>query len=131
MSNRLPCLTLIAFLGFLLVPITVLADGNGNGGNGDDPIIPDPNIDTPDALFELLGKIVGWVLMFVIVVAAVMIIWAGFNFITASGDAEKAKKARNMLTYALLGVVIAVAVRGLLTVVAALVGVSIGDWLPF
>lgn len=123
MKKSLFCLVLIGFLAFLLAPGAVLA-GNGNGnGVGEADL-------TVDRLFDILGDVVGWVLLFVIIVGAIIIIWAGFNFITASGDAEKAKKARNMLTYALLGIAIALAVRGLLQLVASIIDVDL-PLLPF
>ncbi|HMS49813.1 MAG TPA: pilin [Candidatus Saccharibacteria bacterium] len=48
---------------------------------------------------NLLSAIVG-------VVAVVMIIIAGMNFITAGGDSGKVSTARNMILYAAIGIVV-------------------------
>ncbi len=41
-------------------------------------------------------------------VAAIMIIWSGFLFLTALGSEEKIKKARSTLTWTLIGLAIVV-----------------------
>lgn len=100
-------------------------------------VLASPPAEPPDitldetAIFDILLKAVNWILFFVVIVAAIMIIWAGFTFITASGDAEKAKKARSMLTYALIGLVVALAVRGLMSLVASFLGITDTSWLPW
>ena len=121
MKKALFCLTLAAFLFTLLMPVKVVAA----------PPIEESRIVDLESLFQLFGELVGWIMMFVILVAVVMIIWAGFNFITASGDETKTKKGKSMLTYALIGVAIVLAVRGLITLVGAIVGVDPGPWLPW
>jgi protein-S-isoprenylcysteine O-methyltransferase Ste14 len=119
MKKVLSGLILTGFLAILLLPITVMAQ------------LPEPGIEGEEDFWLIIGRIVGWFVMAVIVVAVVMIIWAGFSFMTASGDAEKAKKARNTLTYALIGVIIVLGVRVLLNLVASLVDVDIGPLIPF
>lgn len=49
---------------------------------------------------QLLSTVVG-------VAAVVMIIYSGFKFITAGGDASKVSSAQQTITYALVGLVIA------------------------
>jgi hypothetical protein len=49
-----------------------------------------------------------WIFWVVFVVAAIIIVVAGFMFMTASGDPEKVKKARMIFIYGLVGVVVAV-----------------------
>ena len=124
MKKTLFCLSLAVFLSFLLMPVGVMSVAPP----GD---LPDPTFTNLDELFEILGTLVGWVMLFVIMVAVVMIIWAGFNFITASGDEAKTKKGKSMLTYALIGVIVVLGVRGLISLAAMVVGVDAGPWLPF
>jgi cytochrome bd-type quinol oxidase subunit 2 len=50
-------------------------------------------------VINLLSWIVG-------IISVIMIIIAGLSFVTSGGDAEKAKKARSTITYALTGLVI-------------------------
>lgn len=50
-------------------------------------------------------------------ISVIMIIWSGFEFVFAGGDAEKLKTARQRLTFALTGVAIAFASKGLVALV--------------
>ena len=46
-----------------------------------------------------------------------MFIYAGFLFITSSGEQEKVRKAKNAFTYTLIGLVIVLAANGLVLVI--------------
>jgi hypothetical protein len=52
------------------------------------------------------------------VVAVIYIIMAAFNFVTAAGDPEKVTKARNFVLYALIGVLVAFAAKGLINLIS-------------
>jgi len=60
-----------------------------------------------------LGSLAGPIINNVIVVSGLfaffVIIFSGFNYITGAGDKQKMAQAQNMLTYAILGLVIVVA----------------------
>lgn len=67
---------------------------------------------TPDSpveggLPELVQKVLSWVLGFAVVVAVVIIIAAGYMYITAGGDEAKIKKATTTLTWAIVGLIVA------------------------
>lgn len=80
-------LSLFAIIA-LLVPIVVL------GAISSAPDIP---IET------VLEKISGWLLGFLVAFATLMLIVAGFYFVTSQGDPEKIKKAKNFVLWALVG----------------------------
>ncbi len=64
------------------------------------------NVTTPETLFT---KAI-YVLIWVIGVAAVLVlIWAGFSYMTAGGDAEKAERAKKMIVGTIIGIIIIVA----------------------
>lgn len=63
---------------------------------------------------KVLERIVDVVFTILLIFAALMIVVAGFYFITASGDTEKVKTARNFVLYALIGVIVAFLARGLI-----------------
>ena len=69
-----------------------------------------------------INTIGNWFFVFLLIIAGIMLIVSGFYFITASGDETKVAKARNMLIYALIGVAVAVAAKGLVKVVESLIG---------
>ncbi len=84
----------------------------------------------PDIKLELWGdngilqKAFNWVFGIVVFVAGIMLVWAGFTYITAAGDATKMKKALDSLTYALIGIGVAVLAKGLIYMICVFVGGS-------
>lgn len=52
--------------------------------------------------------LISWFAGFIMAVAIIMILWAGFKFMTAGGDEEEVTKARHMLTYGIVGMVVAI-----------------------
>lgn len=80
----------------------VLQGVGQTGGNCDDSGIPN----VVGNIITILSYIVG-------VAAIIMIIWAGFRYITSGGDSNKVSQAKNTLIYALVGVVIAILAQAL------------------
>ena len=65
----------------------------------------------------------------VIIVGALYIVYAGWLYITAGGDDEKAKKGLSGLVQALIGIGIALLAKGLIFVVSqGLTGTGINLW---
>jgi len=62
---------------------------------------------------EMINTIANIAFGIIVIVAVAMIIFAAFQFITAGGDATKVQTGRNVLLYAIIGLVIAIAARGL------------------
>ena len=61
----------------------------------------------PESLPSLVQTVLTWMLGFAMVVAVVIIIFAGYQYITAAGDEAKIKKATTTLTWAIVGLVVA------------------------
>jgi len=78
-----------------------------------------PTIDTMD----LLNNVTNWLFAILLITAAIWIIIAGYNFITAGGDSEKTNTARNFVLYALIGVLVGFAAKGLVVLVSKIAGV--------
>jgi type IV secretory pathway VirB2 component (pilin) len=95
----------VALLVAFLVP-TVLVFGNPvpGGLQGEPPNVP---------LDSALTKITNFVFSVLMIVAVLFIIIAGFMFITASGNDDQVKKARSMLLYAVVGVIVALLAKGI------------------
>lgn len=68
--------------------------------------------DTQDPRVIAAG-IIRTVLSFLGIIAVGLIIWAGFNWMTAAGNEEKIEKAKKTLTAAVIGLVIILAAWGL------------------
>jgi len=73
-------------------------------------------------IIDALESLVDWLFTILLIVAAIFLVIAAFTFITASGDPEKIGKARNFVLYALIGVAVAVASRGLISLVKQIMG---------
>ena len=62
---------------------------------------------------SLLTAILGWINTFFYIIASIFILFAAFQYLTAAGDEEKVKKAKNMLIYAVIAIAIALFAGGL------------------
>jgi len=86
------------------------------------------DITAPDIKLTLFGttgilnKAVNWVFGIVIFVAVIMLIWAGFTYVTSAGNAEKMKTALNSVIYALIGIAIAILAKGFVYMICQFVG---------
>ena len=62
-------------------------------------------IDGSNGVIRTVSNILIWV---VGIVAVIMIVWSGFKYITTAGDASKVASAKSSLTYAIVGLTIAI-----------------------
>lgn len=65
------------------------------------------NVQDDDSLMPTVQVIINVALAVLGLVAVVMIIMGGFNYMTSSGDTAKVTKARNTILYGVIGLVIA------------------------
>ncbi|MGE4554875.1 MAG: hypothetical protein AB7D02_02000 [Candidatus Paceibacterota bacterium] len=70
----------------------------------------------------LLETALNWVFNIVLVVSIIVLIYSGYLYATAGGDATKTKKAMTTLIYAIIGIAIALAARALVDIVAGFLG---------
>jgi len=70
----------------------------------------------------IITTVINYAFGFLLAVAVLMLILAAYLFVTAGGDPEKVGKANKMLMYALIGIAIAVVVRGLIALVGLMLG---------
>ena len=66
-----------------------------------------PDFEEPEELVDRINTIVRWLVTFLIVLSAIFIAMAGFNYVTSGGDEDKINKAKTQLVYGLVGVAIA------------------------
>jgi hypothetical protein len=95
----------ILFAGMFLVPLVASTQG------------PEPIITHPDQLIGLLSSILGYVWTLLTIVVVLMLLYAGFNFITAGGAQEKITKAKDMLKYSLIGIVVMLLSGGVMALI--------------
>jgi phosphoglycerol transferase MdoB-like AlkP superfamily enzyme len=73
-------------------------------------------------VMEVMDSIINWLFSILLIIAAIFIIIAAYLFVTAMGDADKTKTARNFVLYALIGVLVAFCAKGLVELVRTIVG---------
>tara|TARA_Y100000310_G_C20516450_1_gene731427 strand:+ start:344 stop:658 length:315 start_codon:yes stop_codon:yes gene_type:complete len=91
----------LILIGLLVVPVVGFAQRTA-------PVVP---------IDRLLDNIVNWLFTILLVVATIWLIIAGYYFVTAQGDPDRVAKARNMVLWALIGVLVAFAAKGLVLLI--------------
>jgi len=97
---------------FLFIPVLVLAQAPG-------PVTA-PGWQTYNVI-PTLDSVSNYLFGFLLVTAAIFIIIAAFMFVTASGDPDKTKTARNFVMYAVIGVLVAFLAKGFVMLVSYIV----------
>lgn len=77
--------------------------------------------DTFDALLNAIIDFIFWI---GITAAPVVIIIAGFLYVTSAGDAKKTEKAKQIIWYTVLGLLVLLLARGLVAVLKSVIGVK-------
>ena len=90
------------------LPITCNADCTINSSmcSGGFVAPPQPG-NVPEEFDTAVMNATNWLLGFVGMIAVLIIIWGGINYIASAGDEERARTAKKTITYGLIGVVIA------------------------
>jgi len=68
-------------------------------------------------IWEILDNVMNWFFNIVVFIAAIMVIFAGWQYVTAAGDSSKTKKALDTLVFALIGLGIALLSKGIIYIV--------------
>ena len=95
----------------------ILEDILGIGGGRDAPaVVPQTDV------MRTLDNLTNWMFAILLIIAVIFVIVAAFMFVTAAGDPEKTKTARNFVLYALIGVLVAVSAKVLVSLVRRIAG---------
>ncbi len=111
-------LSSILLVSLVLMPTMVLAgwgdlwDWGGGGAPSGAPTVD---------ILDTLDNIADWLFAILLIVAAIFIIIAGYFFVTAVGDPDKTKRARDFVMYALIGVLVGFVAKGLVMLVGQIV----------
>ena len=70
--------------------------------------VPGPIITNPTQISELIQKILNWVGGIVMTISLIMLLWAAILFLTAGASETAHGKAKNVLIYAIVGIVVAI-----------------------
>jgi heme/copper-type cytochrome/quinol oxidase subunit 2 len=78
---------------------------------------PPPIITHPQQVIGLLSSILGFVWTILGIVVVLMLLYAGFKFVTAGGETEGINKAKDMVKYSLIGIVVMLLSGGIMALV--------------
>lgn len=83
-------------------------------------IIPNPlDAETFEELIENLIDFIFWV---AVAIAPLMIIISGFYFLTAAGDPQKVKTAKDIILWTVVGFAIVLLAKGIISVIKEIIG---------
>ncbi len=105
-------------------------DLNNDGKVEAGEVIPDTDTATVMAtenwgmvcLLNTIYTVTNWVFYILTIVAVLMIVFGGFTYITAAGDPAKAGKGKTILTYAIIGLAIALIAKLIPSLVRFILG---------
>ena len=84
-------------------------------------------ITTYGGIIQIISTIASWILGILLAAAVVLILIAAFSYITAGGDDAKVKKAKSMITFAIIAVVLGLLAKGIVSLIITLMGPSAGS----
>lgn len=70
-------------------------------------VAPTAPASAPQSFDNVIINATNWILGFVGVIAVLMIIWGGFQYLTSAGSQDQARSGKDTIKYALMGLVIA------------------------
>jgi len=65
------------------------------------------SINSAQGLINLMCTLSGWMFYFLLALSTIMILWAAYTYMTAGDDTEKTSKARRIITYGAIGIMVA------------------------
>jgi len=103
----------LILIGLLVAPVVLTATP-----------IPTPAPVTPPDIrpMEALVRVINWAFGILAALAILMGIISGIMFVTARGDENQLKTAKSILTFAIIGFVIALLARGLFPFIQGVLG---------
>lgn len=75
-------------------------------------------------IMDAVKTVIDWFFIVIILIVALLIIWGGFTLASAGGSEEKIKKGKDYITWALIGLAVALLSRALPSLVKAVLGVK-------
>jgi heme/copper-type cytochrome/quinol oxidase subunit 2 len=81
-------------------------------------------INNATGIQNLMCSIVSWFIWIVILVSVIMVVFAAFEYATAGDDTEKVERGRKTLTYAAVGIIVALCAAGFPAIVQSVFGSS-------
>lgn len=118
--------TLASVIFFIILLPTPVYASSGNWGGCTEKITDaagrTAEIATLRCLPVVFGNLVNAALIFVGTIAVILIVYAGIRFVTSGGDQKKVAQARQIITYALIGLVLVLSSFAIIAIIAYTTG---------
>jgi len=116
--KKLSLISLITIMVVVLLPVVVKAQGT--------PPSPTIGVTIPNPLgtesfIDLINRVIDFLLKVAVPLAALVILYAGFLFLTAGGNEERVKSAKRAFLWAVVGIIILMIARGMVTLIKTII----------
>ena len=108
----------------LVLPAMAFAQNIPTPSAPSESSVPQGNITSLQGVLQSLCTVFAWAFYFLIVLAVIFVIVAGFKYLTAAGDPEKVKGAGTMLLYTAIAIGVALLARAIPLVIGSFLGAS-------
>jgi len=71
---------------------------------------------------DVVNKVADFLITVSIPIAAIMVLWGGFQMMTAAGDPEKFKSGRQTILYAAIGLAVVLAAKSVVVLIKNVLG---------
>jgi len=88
------------------------------------PQVPSGTVTTYSGVVGIINTIGNWMFGLLLALAVIFLLYAAFLYLTAAGDSAKTDKAKDIIIYAIVAIVVAVLAKGIIMVAQSLVGVT-------
>ena len=82
---------------------------------------PDAHVDENLDVFAALNNVANYAYTLLLVAGVIALTWGGFMFITANGEPDKLNKAKMMVVYSIIGILLATLSRGIVGLIRGVV----------
>ncbi len=117
------------FLFIVALPVLGQSGGQGpssgqgpSGGQGPTGPITIPNPLAAQSISDLLNKIIDFLIIIASPILVIMVLWAGFLYLTSGGDPTKVQTANRTLLWAAVGFAIILISKGFTLLIANILG---------
>lgn len=122
----------IAAAGLLVVPVAASAQfGQYDTGGTDYQSVSTDSGMTTSSVGQILVNIMNWFMMILGIGAIISFVVAGIMYLTAAGDEGKTEKAKNLMVYAIIALVVALVGYVIVNTVVNLTGSGAGDSISY
>lgn len=73
-------------------------------------------------MINTIYNVTNWAFFIILAFSVLLIIWGGINFMQSQGESDKVEKAKQLILYAAVGVIVAILAKAVPGIVLSLVG---------